>query len=332
MLVNGRLQDAPKRSDFEPPIGMPGGMLSLTANGSTAGTGILWASVPLDGDANRQRGVKGIVLALDAEDVTQTLWSSERVPGRDRPGLFAKFTPPTVAGGKLFVATYGDNEPLQVYPPPNNRPTQFPANYSVAVYGVMPPAPPHQMVVNQSSDDVAVVRAATEPLTLDAATCQKVDASTIDCTAALSQKLGRPALFHSILPANQNPAQCSLLRVTAAAKNDGLNNGTGIGFWSSQALAGNQAAEDSGQFTPKAQLPSAGAATLKSGGGATLMEFVGVVNCPAGDGADISRLFKPYMQFEPGTGTIYRNWDTASNYRIGRDVTSFDRSADVLRQ
>jgi hypothetical protein len=332
VLANGRIQDAPKRSDFEPPIGMPGGMLSLTADGSTAGTGILWASVPLDGDANRQRGVKGIILALDAEDVTQTLWSSERMPGRDRPGLFAKFTPPTVAGGKLFVATYGDNEPLQTYPPPNNHPTQFPANYYVAVYGLMPPAPPHEMVVNQNSDDVAVVRAVTGALTLDASACQKVDASTIDCTAALSQNVGRPALFHSILPANQNLADCSLLRVTVAAKNDGLNNGTGVGFWSSQAFAGNQAADDSGQFTPKAQLPSAGAATLKSGADATLIEFVGVVNCPASDGSDISRLFKPYMQFEPGNGNIYRNWDTAANYRISRDVTGFDRSGEVLRQ
>jgi hypothetical protein len=29
----------------------------------------------------------------------------------DRLGLFAKFTPPMVAGGKVFVATYGDDEP-----------------------------------------------------------------------------------------------------------------------------------------------------------------------------------------------------------------------------
>ncbi len=78
---NGRLQDAPKQSAFQPPLGMPGGMLSLTANGSTPGSGILWAVVPLDGDANKQRGVHGIVLALNAEDVSQTLWTSEQVPG-----------------------------------------------------------------------------------------------------------------------------------------------------------------------------------------------------------------------------------------------------------
>ena len=59
-------------------------MLTLSANGSKAGTGIVWAVVPLDGDANQQRGVKGIVLALDAQDVTRTLWTSEQFAQRDR--------------------------------------------------------------------------------------------------------------------------------------------------------------------------------------------------------------------------------------------------------
>ena len=200
MLKDGRLQDvdAPKQSKFQPPLGMPGGMLSLSANGSTAGSGVLWASVPLDGDANTQRGVKGIVLALDAQDVTQTLWTSEQVPGRDRLGLFAKFTPPTVAGGKLFVATYGDNEPLHTYASPS-RPTQFPANYYVAVYGMMPAPPPTQIVVNQNGDDVAVIRAATGPLALDITTCKPVDPTSIDCTDALSKKVGRPSLYRVIL-------------------------------------------------------------------------------------------------------------------------------------
>ncbi len=247
MLKDGRLQDvaAPKQSKFQPPLGMPGGMLSLSANGSTAGSGVLWASVPLDGDANTQRGVKGIVLALDAQDVTQTLWSSEQVPGRDRPGLFAKFTPPTVAGGKLFVATYGDNEPLQTYASPS-RPTQFPANYYVAVYGMMPAPPPTQIVVNQNGDDVAVTRAATGPLALDITMCKSVDPTSIDCTDALSKKVGRPSLYRVVLAAHQDVSACSLLRVTVAAKNAGLQNASGIGFWSSRAFAGNQAAEELG--------------------------------------------------------------------------------------
>ena len=59
----------------------------------------------------RSRGVQGIVLALDAQDVSRQLWTSELSGPRDRLGLFAKFVPPTVAGGKVFVATYGNKEP-----------------------------------------------------------------------------------------------------------------------------------------------------------------------------------------------------------------------------
>jgi hypothetical protein len=57
------------------------------------------------------------VLALDAQDVTRTLWTSEQFAQRDRLGLFAKFNPPVVANGKVFVATYGDDEPRRTYPP-----------------------------------------------------------------------------------------------------------------------------------------------------------------------------------------------------------------------
>ena len=116
-------------------------MLTVSANGNTAGSGIVWAVVPLDGDANQQRGVKGILLALDADDVTRTLWTSEQVSQRDRIGLFAKFNPPVVANGKVFVATYGDDEPRQTYAG-NARPTQFPKNYYVAVYGLQTAPPP----------------------------------------------------------------------------------------------------------------------------------------------------------------------------------------------
>ena len=84
-------------------------------------------------------------------------------------------------------------------------------------------------------------------------------------------------------------------------------------------LAGNLAADDSGRFVAKAQLATVGPATLKDGAAATLLEFVGVVNCTTGSGADVARLFKPYMQFEGAAdGRIYRNWDLASNYRISR--------------
>ena len=140
---------------------MPGGMLALSANGNKAGTGILWAVVPLDGDANQQRGVKGIVLALDAQDVIRTLWTSEQFAERDRLGLFAKFTPPLVADGKVFVATYGDDEPRADLCDPTRRARRSSRSTTTLRSTDFLAATPAPAVVNQDRDDVTVVRAAT---------------------------------------------------------------------------------------------------------------------------------------------------------------------------
>ena len=330
-LEQGLLQDVedPTKSGFTPPLGMPGGMLAVSADGAKAGTGVVWAVVPLDGDANRERGVKGIVLALDAQDVTRTLWTSEQIAARDRLGLFAKFTPPLVADGKVFVATYGDDEPRRVYGGAD-RPMAFP-EYYVAVYGLGAAPVPAQPVVNQDRDDVTVVRAMTQPLILDTSECEPIDAASIDCTAALAADATAPSFHRVVLDADQDASGCALLRVTTASKDTGLANSLGIGFWSAVAAEGNQAAGDAGRFVPRGQLKAVGVATLKNGAPAILHEFVGVANCTVTGPGEMSRLFKPYMQFAGGEGTIFRNWDLASNYRISRTVLQFDRSADVLR-
>jgi hypothetical protein len=119
--------------------------------------------------------------------------------------------------------------------------------------------------------------------------------------------------------------------VTTVSKDTGLANATGIGFWSTQAAAANQAPENSGQFVAKAQLKAVGTAALVSGASATLHDFVGVANCQAGGTDSLDRIFKPYMQFTEPDGTILHNWDLSQNYRISRTTTAFDRSADVLR-
>jgi hypothetical protein len=329
----GKLQNVgnPKMSGFQPPHGMPGGMLALSANGRTAGSGILWAVVPLDGDANQQRGVKGIVLALDAQDVSRTLWTSEQNAARDRLGLFAKFNPPVVANGKVFVATYGDNEPRQTYGG-NSRPAAFP-KYHVAVYGLLPAAVP-AVVVDQNRDDVTVVRATASPLSgLDTSQCTAIDAVSVDCTARLTQVSGGAPAFHRvILAAGQDLSGCAVVRVTTASKDAGVANASGIGFWSAQAAGANVAPENSGRFVTRAELKSIGPATLLNGTPATLHEFAGLANCPLGQGSVMGRLFKPYMQFEGAPdGRIFRNWDLAENYRIDGAITQFDRSPQVLR-
>jgi hypothetical protein len=89
-------------------IWMPGGFLSISSDGDKDGTGIVWASMPVAANANF-RVVEGVLRAFDASDVSNgsrgQLWSSEGDPS-DSVGMFAKFCPPTVANGKVYVASF----------------------------------------------------------------------------------------------------------------------------------------------------------------------------------------------------------------------------------
>jgi Ricin-type beta-trefoil lectin domain-like len=82
---------------------MPGGFLSITANGGA--NGIVWASTPFAADAS-QATVEGVLHAFDAITL-QELWNDKLNKARDGIGYFAKFVPPTVANGKLFVPSFG---------------------------------------------------------------------------------------------------------------------------------------------------------------------------------------------------------------------------------
>ena len=121
---------------------MPGGMLSVSANGNTAGTGIVWALLPYAGDANSQRGVKAQLLAFDAQNIRNDIFRSsppDDPDGPDSVGLFAKFAPPTVGNGKVFVVTYGDHENLASYNEGHQPPRAgLPKNFYIAVYGLKP--------------------------------------------------------------------------------------------------------------------------------------------------------------------------------------------------
>jgi hypothetical protein len=87
--------------------GMPGGMLCLSANGGK--DGVLWATAPIDLDANKA-AVPGVVRAYDAASFAapstpggvpqmKKLWEAKGF-------TYSKFCPPMVADGKVFVATY----------------------------------------------------------------------------------------------------------------------------------------------------------------------------------------------------------------------------------
>ena len=95
-----------------PGASMPGAMLSISANHSVRGTGILWATHPIQGDANHDI-VAGLLRALDASTL-QELWnSSQSASQHDMLGNCSKFSPPTVANGKVYVSTFSNK--LVVY-------------------------------------------------------------------------------------------------------------------------------------------------------------------------------------------------------------------------
>jgi hypothetical protein len=95
------------------PIGMPGGMLTVSCNRTAPRSGVLWALHPIRGNANHST-VAGVLQAYRANDLRQAVWSSNHDPrGSDDLGDFAKFCPPVVANGRVYVATF--SQQLVVY-------------------------------------------------------------------------------------------------------------------------------------------------------------------------------------------------------------------------
>ena len=82
----------------------PGGALSISANGAT--NGILWATTPIT--TARISNAPGVLHAYDATNVGNELWNSYQNQARDDYGYYAKFNPPTVANGKVYVPTFSN--------------------------------------------------------------------------------------------------------------------------------------------------------------------------------------------------------------------------------
>jgi hypothetical protein len=80
------------------PDTMPGGMISLSANGAAAGTGIVWATLPTDNrNAPGVNAFPAHLYAFDAETLRH-LWDI------GIPSL-GKWLPPTIASGTVFIGT-----------------------------------------------------------------------------------------------------------------------------------------------------------------------------------------------------------------------------------
>ena len=81
-------------------------MVSISANGSTPGASIVWVSQP-SGAINRTAGSPGILRAFDSS-VSKELWNSNLNTARDYVGLWASLCPPTIANGRVYLATFSN--------------------------------------------------------------------------------------------------------------------------------------------------------------------------------------------------------------------------------
>ena len=105
-LVGGLFMTPAERAEHGARAGRHAGRACCRSRPTAAppGTGILWAALSRGGDANHAPQ-PGILRAYDASNVTRELWNSQQNAARDALGNFSKFSPPTVANGKVYVAS-----------------------------------------------------------------------------------------------------------------------------------------------------------------------------------------------------------------------------------
>jgi hypothetical protein len=113
-LVGGQFQTTPvTQSTLQNSTGFSNSApMSVSANSNLVGSGIVWASASFSGVATGAV-VPGILRAFDATDLTNELWDSKQNEARDDVGNYAKFSPPTIANGKVYLATFSNQ--LLVY-------------------------------------------------------------------------------------------------------------------------------------------------------------------------------------------------------------------------
>ncbi len=81
--------------------------MAISANGTTPGTAIVWAAYSINGMADGG-AYPGIFRAFDASDVSRELWNSNQNATRDSSANWAKWAPPTVANGKVYLPTFSN--------------------------------------------------------------------------------------------------------------------------------------------------------------------------------------------------------------------------------
>jgi len=108
---------------------MPSPQLTVSANGGTSGTGILWALQPKYNYTDKGPFAK--LRAFNAANVTDELWDSGEPYTRDAIFAHPRTNPPTVAHGRVFVPTFNDELVVFGLNPPALPTTTFPPGAAV---------------------------------------------------------------------------------------------------------------------------------------------------------------------------------------------------------
>jgi hypothetical protein len=254
---NGAAFDTPpvSQSTILSPCGSSGGVLTLSANGSVPGSGIVWSSMPVSGDANS--GIHpGLLRAFDADDLSTELWNSNQNPARDETGNWPKFSPPTVVDGRVYLGSF---------------PNDGVGDTKVNVYGLLHLTPDFTLAVTPPNPGVMP----GSSVTYDIAT-----GSVNDFTDALHLAVdGLPAGASATFDANDTAPPATVTMTIAASR------GTPLGEYALTIRASGGSVEhtaDAGLYVTAAA-PGSGAIGIDFVGGADALfatDIAGLVAKP----------------------------------------------------
>ena len=239
---------------------MPGGFVSISANGNS--NGIVWASTPYNGDAAHQVA-QGVVYAFNA-DTLSLLWSDKTNDARDEIGRFAKYCPPLVANGKVYVPNFG---PLGTTD----------GSGSLVVYGLRPA---QNQVLTVTANNAARAYGAANPAfsgTVKGAVNGDTFSESFTTTATTTSNVGSYPIVPSVTGKNLSNYTVNIvngtLTVTAAATSTTLSAPGSASYGATVKLTAavkSSAGTPAGSVTFKSGSTSLGNGALNGSGAATL--------------------------------------------------------------
>jgi uncharacterized protein (TIGR03437 family) len=161
-IVNNQFQTTPV-SQGTIKAALPFDGMAVSANGSASYSGIFWLTSTTNGNEDGD----GTLHAYNALDLSTELWNSDMNAARDGLGTLAKFSAPTIANGKVYVATFSG---------------------SLTVYGLLSQKALIGQVVNSASGLSGPV-AAGEMVTINGADLGQATLATNPASAATTDKL-----------------------------------------------------------------------------------------------------------------------------------------------